>query len=108
MEKAIPYFREQDKESSKPGELLFQDTPDLGAFKGVGRVSLHTVVDTYRNYALVSFKPPRSLRRSWRGYTTRPCLIPESGNGVGCSDHELLKGVLRERTPSIRTLLAAQ
>jgi transposase InsO family protein len=35
-------------ESSRPGELLCQDTFFVGQFKGVGKVYLHTVVDTYR------------------------------------------------------------
>jgi len=51
IEKANPCFRERHIESSRPGELLGQDTFYVGYLKGVGRVYLHTVVDTYGSYA---------------------------------------------------------
>lgn len=51
IEKANPAFRERHIESSRPGELLSQDTFFVGTLKGVGRVYLHTVVDTYGSYA---------------------------------------------------------
>ncbi len=51
IEQANPCFRERHIESSAPGELLAQDTFLVGSFKGVGKVSLHTVVDTYGSYA---------------------------------------------------------
>jgi transposase InsO family protein len=51
IEKYNPCFRERHVESSKPGELLSQDTFYVGTLKGVGRVYLHTVVDTYSSYA---------------------------------------------------------
>jgi transposase InsO family protein len=51
IEKANPCFRERHVESSRPGELLCQDTFFVGSFKGVGKVYLHTVVDTYGSYA---------------------------------------------------------
>ena len=38
-------------ESSAPGELLSADTFFVGALKGVGRVYLHAVVDTFGSYA---------------------------------------------------------
>lgn len=38
-------------ESSRPGELLNQDTFYVGHLKGVGKVYLHVVVDTYSSYA---------------------------------------------------------
>jgi transposase InsO family protein len=50
IEKANPCFRERHVESSRPGELLCQDTFFVGTFKGVGKVYLHTVVDTYSSY----------------------------------------------------------
>lgn len=50
IEKANPCFRERHVESSRPGELLSQDTFFVGTFKGVGKVYLHTVVDTYSSY----------------------------------------------------------
>lgn len=51
IEKANPCFRERHIESSRPGELLAADTFFVGHFKGVGKVYLHTVVDTYGSYA---------------------------------------------------------
>lgn len=51
IEKANPCFRERHVESSRPGELLCQDTFFVGHFKGVGKVYLHTVVDTYGSSA---------------------------------------------------------
>ena len=51
LEKANPAFAERHVESSRPGELLCQDTFYVGQFKGVGKVYLHTVVDTFGSYA---------------------------------------------------------
>ncbi len=51
VEKANPCYRERHVESSRPGELLCQDTYWVGSFKGVGKVYLHSVVDTYGSYA---------------------------------------------------------
>ena len=51
IEKANPCFRERHVESSRPGELLAQDTFHVGTFKGIGKVYLQAVVDTYGSYA---------------------------------------------------------
>lgn len=51
IEKYNPCFRERRVESSRPGELLSQDTFYVGTLKGVGRVYLHAVVDTYSSFA---------------------------------------------------------
>jgi transposase InsO family protein len=51
IEKQNPYFRERHVESSRPGELLSQDTFYVGRLKGVGKVYLHGMVDTYGSYA---------------------------------------------------------
>jgi transposase InsO family protein len=51
VEQANPCFAERHVESSRPGELLCQDTFFVGQFKGVGKVYLHTVVDTFGSYA---------------------------------------------------------
>jgi len=51
IEKANPVFAERHVESARPGELLGQDTFYVGTFKGVGKVYLHTVVDTYGSHA---------------------------------------------------------
>jgi Homeodomain-like domain len=50
VEKANPCYRERHVESSRPGELLCQDTYLVGNFKGVGKVYLHSLVDTYGSY----------------------------------------------------------
>jgi len=50
IEKHNPAFRERHVESNAPGELLCQDTFYVGYLKGVGKVYLHTVVDTYCSY----------------------------------------------------------
>jgi transposase InsO family protein len=51
LEKQNPSFRERHVESSRPGELLCQDTFMVGTLKGIGRVYLHAVTDTYSSYA---------------------------------------------------------
>ncbi len=51
IEKANPCFRERKVESLYPGYLLSQDTFMVGSIKGVGRVYLQAVVDTYGSYA---------------------------------------------------------
>lgn len=51
IEKQNPQFRERHVESSCPGELLNQDTFYVGYLKGVGKVYLHAVVDTYCSFA---------------------------------------------------------
>ena len=51
LEGANPCYRERHVESGRPGELLSQDTFFVGHFKGVGKVYLHTVVDTYGSSA---------------------------------------------------------
>ncbi len=51
LEKLNPCFRERHVESSVPGELLSADTFFVGSLKGVGKVYLHAVVDTFGSYA---------------------------------------------------------
>ena len=51
IEKQNPQFRERKVESSKPGELLNQDTFYVGRLKGIGKVYLHAVVDTFSSIA---------------------------------------------------------
>jgi hypothetical protein len=72
IEKANPCFRERHIESSRPGELLAADTFYVGTFNGIGKVYLHTVVDTYGSYAFGFLHiPPRCLRRRWPSCTMR-------------------------------------
>lgn len=51
LEKQNPVWRERHVESSRPGELLCQDTFYVGRLKGVGKVYLHAIVDTFGSYA---------------------------------------------------------
>jgi transposase-like protein len=51
LEKANPCFRERKVESPYPGYLLCQDTFLVGTIKGVGRIYLQALVDTYGSYA---------------------------------------------------------
>lgn len=51
IEKANPCFAERHVESDYPGQLLSQDTFYVGRIKGVGRIYLQAVVDTYCSYA---------------------------------------------------------
>jgi len=53
LEKLNPCFRERHVESSAPGELLSADTFFVGNLKGVGKVYLHAVVDTFGSYAFL-------------------------------------------------------
>jgi transposase InsO family protein len=51
LEKANPCYRERRVESPYPGYLLSQDTFHVGRIKGVGRIWLQAVVDTYGSFA---------------------------------------------------------
>ncbi len=51
IEKANPCFKERHVESARPGELLSQDTFFVGQLKGVGKVYLQAVVETFGSYA---------------------------------------------------------
>jgi len=59
IEKANPIFRERHVESSRPGELLCQDVFTIGRIKGVGRIYMHTVVDTYGSYGFAFLHPSK-------------------------------------------------
>jgi len=51
LEKANPCFRERHVESLYPGYLLCQDTFMVGTIKGVGRIYLQAVIDSYGSFA---------------------------------------------------------
>jgi len=51
LEKANPEFAERHVQSDYPGQLLCQDTFYVGRLKGVGRIYLQAVVDTYGSFA---------------------------------------------------------
>jgi len=50
IEKANPCFKERHVESDYPGQLLSQDTFYVGRLKGIGRIYLQAVVDTYGSF----------------------------------------------------------
>lgn len=60
IEKANPCYRERHIESSRPGELLAQDTFYVGTFKGVGKVYMNAVVDTFGSYAFALLHPSKA------------------------------------------------
>jgi transposase InsO family protein len=47
LERLNPCLKERHVESPKPGYLLCQDTFFVGSFKGIGRVYLQAVIDTF-------------------------------------------------------------
>ena len=51
IEKNNPVFAERHVQSGGPGELLCQDTFFVGTLKGVGKVYLQVVVDTFGSFA---------------------------------------------------------
>jgi len=51
IEQAPPGFRARHVERAGPGQLLCQDTFYVGVLKGVGKVYLQAVVDTFSSYA---------------------------------------------------------
>lgn len=51
LEKYNPEFKERHVESPYPGYLLCQDTFYVGTLKGVGRIYLQAVVDTFSSFA---------------------------------------------------------
>ncbi len=51
IEQNNPCFRERHVESERPGQLLCQDTFYVGQIKGVGKVYLQAIVDTYGSFA---------------------------------------------------------
>jgi Homeodomain-like domain len=83
LEAANPCFRERHVERSRSGELLCQDTFFVGHFKGVGKVYLHTVVDTYGSLAFgflhTSKAPCLSSRKPRSTPTTCPSHFDRTG-----------------------------
>lgn len=64
LEKLNPCLKERHVESSAPGELVSIDTFYVGLFKGIGRVYLHTAVDTFGSYAFGMLATERNSRRA--------------------------------------------
>ncbi len=51
VERHNPCFRERHEESRYPGEILAQDTLYVGQIRGIGKIYMQAVVDTYGSYA---------------------------------------------------------
>ena len=54
LEKANPCFRERFLASSRPGEVLAQESFLVGRFDGLGNIYLHSVVDTFGSFAFAA------------------------------------------------------
>lgn len=80
LEKLNPCFRERHVESSAPGELLPAGTFFVGSLKGMGKVHLHAVVNTYSSCAFgLPRTSPGSPRPRWRCCTKTCCpSVPNS------------------------------
>ena len=64
LEKLNPCLKERHVESSRPGELVSFDNFYVGLFKGIGRVYLHTAVDTFGSYAFGMLATERNSQRA--------------------------------------------
>jgi transposase InsO family protein len=64
LEKLNPCFKERHVESSRPGELVCHDSFYVGHFKGIGRVYMHTAVDTFGSYAFASLATEKNAQRA--------------------------------------------
>jgi transposase InsO family protein len=51
IEKANPCFRERFSPSDRPGQMLAQDAILVGFLKGLGKIYLQSVIDTYNSFA---------------------------------------------------------
>ncbi len=100
LEQINPCWRERHIESSRPGELLAQDTFYVGRIKGVGQVYLQVIVDTYGSYAFghlyISKVPECSVEilhnevleqyRKW-GVSIKAILTDNGGEYCGNDKH---------------------
>jgi transposase InsO family protein len=74
LEKANPEFAERHVQSDYPGYLLCQDTFYVGRLKGVGRIYLQAVVDTYGSLAFG--KLYTSKRQETAADVLYDCVLP--------------------------------
>ena len=74
LEKANPEFAERHVQSDYPGYLLCQDTFYVGRLKGVGRIYLQAVVDTYGSLAFG--KLYTSKRQATAADVLYDCVLP--------------------------------
>lgn len=64
IERLNPCFRERHVESDAPGALVSQDTFTVGTFKGIGKVVMHSAVDTHGSYAFAGLATERTALRA--------------------------------------------
>lgn len=64
LEKLNPCLKERHVESSAPGELVSLDSFYVGSFKGIGKMYLHTAVDTFGSYAFGMLATERNAQRA--------------------------------------------
>lgn len=64
LERLNPCFKERHVESSAPGQLVSQDTFYVGTFKGIGKVYMHSAVDTFGSYAFACLATERNAQRA--------------------------------------------
>jgi transposase InsO family protein len=64
LEKLNPSLKERHVESKGPGELVSVDTFYVGYFKGIGKIYLHTAVDTFGSYAFGMLATERNSHRA--------------------------------------------
>jgi transposase InsO family protein len=57
IEKANPCFRERFSPSDRPGQILAQDAILVGFLKGIGKIYLQFVIDTYNSFAFGFLHP---------------------------------------------------
>ena len=105
LEKLNPCFRERHVESSSPGELLSADTFFVGSLKGVGKVYLHAVIDTFGSYAFgflhVSRQPEAAVAVLHNDVLP---FLPQPRPAHRRDPHRQRPRVLRDRAPPLRAL----
>ena len=88
IEKANPTFKERHIESSRPGELIGQDTFFVGTLKGIEKVYLQAVVDTFGSYAFGFLHT--SKRPECAAAILHNDVLPfykKQGNSCGCCSY---------------------
>ena len=109
LEQLNPCFRERHVQSAAPGELLSADTFFVRSLKGVGKVYLHAVVDTYGSYAFgflhVSTQPEAAAAVLHNDVL--PFYRLAEAGGEGGPDRQQ-KRVLRDRAAPLRALPGPQ
>ena len=109
IEKANPAFRERHVESSRPGELLAQDTFYVGNFKGLGKLYMQAVVDTFGSFGFATLHT--SKRPETAALILHNEVLPfyaEREIKVGAVLTDNGQGVLWHRRPPFRALPGAQ